>query len=256
MAEHTLHSIAFPVLNEDQIAQLANCTTVAPKHFRDGETLIPLGDRAMKFFIVKSGEVEILDYSGDEPKTITVHRKGEFTGDISHLTGMPAIVSAIARGDCEVFEISGEALRHVLNQCPNLSDIILQAFIARRQLLRESPNFIGLRVIGSRYSADTFRVRDFLARNRVLFTWVDLEADPQVERMLKEFGLTDADTPVVACAHMLLLRNPSNQQLADEIGVHQSLENTVYDLLVVGAGPAVGCRGLRCIRRTADGGIG
>jgi thioredoxin reductase (NADPH) len=238
MAEHTLHSIAFPVLNEDQIAQLANCTRVAPKHFRDGETLIRLGDRAMKFFIVKSGEVEILDYSGDEPKTITVHRKGEFTGDISHLTGMPAIVSAIARGDCEVFEISGEALRHVLNQCPNLSDIILQAFIARRQLLRESPNFIGLRVIGSRYSADTFRVRDFLARNRVLFTWVDLEADPQVERMLKEFGLTDADTPVVACAHMLLLRNPSNQQLADEIGVHQSLENTVYDLLVVGAGPA------------------
>ena len=97
MAEHTLHSIAFPVLNEDQIAQLANCTTVAPKHFRDGETLIALGDRAMKFFIVKSGEVEILDYSGDEPKTITVHRKGEFTGDISHLTGTPAIVSAIAR---------------------------------------------------------------------------------------------------------------------------------------------------------------
>jgi thioredoxin reductase (NADPH) len=67
---------------------------------------------------------------------------------------------------------------------------------------------------------------------------VDLETDAQVERMLKEFGLTEADTPVVACAHMLLLRNPSNQQLADEIGVHQSLENTVYDLLVVGAGPA------------------
>ena len=72
-------------------------------------------------------------------------------------------------------------LRQVLNQCPNLSDIILQAFIARRQLLRESPDFIGLRVIGSRYSTDTFRVRDFLSRNRVLFTasWVDLEANPR-----------------------------------------------------------------------------
>ena len=238
MAELTLHSIAFPVLNEDQIAQLANCTTVAPRHCRDGEVLIAVGDRAVKFFIVKSGEVEILDYSGDEPKTIAVHGKGEFTGDISHLTGMPAIVSAVARGDCEVFEISEEALRHVLNQCPSLSDIILQAFIARRQLLRESPNFIGLRVIGSRYSSDTFRVRDFLARNRVLFTWTDLESDPQVNQLLKEFGLTEADTPVVACAHMLLLRNPSNQKLADEIGIHQSLERTVYDLLVVGAGPA------------------
>jgi thioredoxin reductase (NADPH) len=238
MAEHTLHSIAFPVLDEGQIAQVASCTTVAPKHYPDGETLISVGDRDLKFFIVKAGAIEILDYSGDEPKTIAIHGKGQFTGDISHLTGMPAIFTAIARGNCEVFEISGGALRHLLNQCPSLSDIILQAFIARRQLLRDSPNFIGLRVIGSRYSPDTFRVRDFLARNRVLFTWVDLETDPQVDRLLKEFGVTEADTPVVACAHMLLLRNPSNQKLADEIGIHQSLEHTVYDLLVVGAGPA------------------
>src|ERR1700722_19645798 len=238
MAEHTLNSIAFPILDEAQIAQAANCTTLAPKRYRDGETLIAIGDRAFKFFIVKSGEVEILDYSGDEPKTVTIHRKGQFTGEISQLTGTPAIFSAVARRNCEVFEISSGALRHLLNQCPGLSDIILQAFIARRQLLRESPNFIGLRVIGSRYSADTFRVRDFLARNRVLFTWVDLETDPQVDQLLKSFGLTEADTPVVACAHMLLLRNPSNQTLADEVGIHQSLESTVYDLLVVGAGPA------------------
>jgi thioredoxin reductase (NADPH) len=238
MAEHTLHSIAFPVLDAAQIAQLANCTAVSPKHCRDGETLIAVGDRAFKFFIVKSGEIEILDYSGDAPKTIATHGPGEFTGDISHLTGAPAIFTAIARGDCEVFEISGEALRHVLNQCPGLSDIILQAFIARRQLLRESPNFVGLRVIGSRYSPDTFRVRDFLSRNRVLFTWTDLETDPQVDLLLKGFGVTAADTPVVACAHMLLLRNPSNERLANEVGIYQPLQQTVFDLLVVGAGPA------------------
>ena len=126
----------------------------------------------------------------------------------------------------------------MLNQCPGLSDIILQAFIARRQLLRESPNFIGLRVIGSRYSPDTFRVRDFLSRNRVLFTWVDLETDPQVDRMLKEFGVTEADTPVVACAHMLLLRNPSNQTSGGRNRNPSIIGATVYDLLVVGAGPA------------------
>ncbi len=238
MAEHSLHSVAFPVLDAGQIEQVASCTAIAPKLFRDGETLITVGDRAPKFFIIKSGEVEIVDYSGDEPKTIAIHRKGGFTGDVSHLTGTPAVVSAIARGDCEVFEVPGDALRHVLNQCPAISDIILQAFIARRQLLRESPNFVGLRVIGSRYSQDTFRVRDFLTRNRALFTWVDLETDPQVDQLLKGFGVTEADTPVVACAHMLVLRNPSNQRLADEIGIHQPLEHTVYDLLVVGAGPA------------------
>jgi thioredoxin reductase (NADPH) len=238
MPEHTLHSIAFPVLNEAQIAQAAGCSTLTPKRYPDGEKLIAFGDRAFKFFIVKSGAIEILDRSGDLPKTIVVHGAGEFTGDISHLTGAPAIFEAIARNSCEVLEISTAELRHLLNQCPSLSDIILQAFIARRQLLREAPNFVGLRVIGSRYSADTFRVRDFLARNRVLFTWTDLETDPQVNQLLKNFGLSEADTPVVACAHMLLLRNPSNAVLADEIGIHQSLERTVYDLLVVGAGPA------------------
>src|SRR5438132_2868518 len=192
----------------------------------------------MKFFVVKSGEVDIVDLSGDEPKTLTVHRKGQFTGDVSHLTGARAVVSAIARGPCQVIEISGDALRRLLNQCPDMSDIILQAFIARRQLLRQSPAFTGLRVIGSRYSQDTFRVRDFLAKNRVLFTWVDLETDPQVDQLLKQFKMTEADTPVVACGRKLMLRNPSNRQLADTIGIRQPLEQTVYDLAVVGAGPA------------------
>src|SRR5579859_1768008 len=235
MVEHGLQSVAFPTLDESQIAELGKCAAAAPKLYRDGQTLFAVGERDFKFFIVKSGEVEIIDYSGDAPKVIAVHHKGEFTGDVSHLTGLPSVVSAIARGDCEVYEISSEALRRALNQCPAVSDIILQAFIARRTLLRESPDFVGLRVIGSRYSQDTFRIRDFLAKNRSLFTWVDVETDPQVDRLLKEFGITEADTPVVACGHMLLLRNPSNEKLADAIGLHQPLERTVYDLLVVGA---------------------
>src|SRR5207244_1830459 len=215
MAENDLQSIAFPTLDEAQITRLSACTSAAPGSDKDGQTLFAVGDRNSKFFVVKSGEVEIIDYSGDEPKPLTVHRKGQFTGEVSHLTGTPAVASAIARGDCEVYEISGEDLRRVLNLCPDLSDIILQAFIARRQLLRQSPDFTGLRVIGSRYSADTMRVRDFLAKNRVLFTWVDVETDPQVDRLLRQFGVTEADTPVVACRHRLMLRNPSNRQLAD-----------------------------------------
>jgi thioredoxin reductase (NADPH) len=238
MNEHNLLSVAFPTLDETQISQLARCTHAEPKLFRDGQTLFAAGDQNINFFIVKSGEVEIVDYSGDEPKTITVHRPGQFTGDISHVTGRPAIVSAIARGDCEVYEVTGDALRKVLNQCPAISDIILQAFIARRQLLRESPNFTGLRVIGSRYSHDTFRVRDFLSKNRVLFTWMDLETDPNVDRLLKQFGVTESDTPVVAFGSILLLRNPSNRELADAIHIHQPLEDVLYDLVVVGAGPA------------------
>jgi thioredoxin reductase (NADPH) len=238
MSEYNLQSVAFPTLDETQVRQLASCTHAEPKFCRDGQTLFAAGDRNINFFIVKSGEIEIVDYSGDQPKTVTVHRKGEFTGDISHLTGLPAVVSGIARGACEVYEVPGDALRRVLNQCPAVSDIILQAFIARRQLLRESPDFTGVRVIGSRYSSDTFRVRDFLSKNRILFTWTDVETDPNVDRLLKHFGVTERDTPVVAFGALVLLRNPSNREIADAIGIHQPLEARVYDLVVVGAGPA------------------
>src|SRR2546421_608841 len=238
MAEHNLHSVAFPTLEQSLIDDLSRCSSVTTKTYRDGQTLFSVGDRDFKFFIVKSGEVEIVDHSGDQPKTVTVHRKGQFTGDVSHLTGNPAVVSAVARGDTEVYAVSGDVLRRLLNQCPAAGDIILQAFIARRQLLRASADFTGLRVIGSRYSSDTFRVRDFLAKNRVLFTWTDVETDPNVDLLLKGFGVSEADTPIIACSSMLLLRNPSNRELADRIGIRRPVEQTLYDLIVVGAGPA------------------
>jgi thioredoxin reductase (NADPH) len=129
-------------------------------------------------------------------------------------------------------------LRQLINHHPEVGDLILQAFIARRQILHESENFTGLRVIGSRYSQDTFRIRDFLAKNRVPFKWLDLETDPQVNQLLKQFGVTEADTPIVAWGNKLVLRNPSNRQLAEILGLRQPLKETVYDLVVVGAGPA------------------
>ena len=238
MAVQDLNAIAFPTLSEEQVAKLGRYAGAPPKKFRAGEALFRAGDRDPKFFVIKAGELEIVDVTGDQPKTIRVQGPGEFTGDVGHLTGSPKMVSGIARSDLEVYEMSETALRQVLNQDPQLSDIILQAFIARRQLMRESGDFTGLRVIGSRYSKDTFRIRDFLAKNRMPFTWLDLEGDPAVSQVLQQFGVTEADTPIVACAHRLLLRNPSNRDLADSIGIRRPVEHTVYDLAVVGSGPA------------------
>src|SRR5712692_2235655 len=263
MAEPTLQSVAFPTLDEAQMVELGGFAGEPPRRYRDGQTLITVGERDFKFLLIKSGEVEIIDHSGDEPRTVAVYHRGQFTGEVALVMGGPAVASAVARGDCEVYEFSKADLKRILNQRPALSDLIIQAFIARRQLLRESPEFTGLRVIGSRYSADTFRVRDFLARNRVLFTWLDVETDPHVDRLLKQFGVTEADTPVVACGRKLLLRNPSDRQLADAIGMHRPLEQTLYDLVVVGAGPAGlaaavygASEGLRTVmlERTAPGG--
>jgi thioredoxin reductase (NADPH) len=238
MAEQDLNAIAFPKLDQEQIAKLGRYSGAPPKQVRTGDALFRAGDRDPKFFVIKSGEIELIDETGEKPKTIRVLGAGEFTGDVGHLTGSPKIVSGIARTNCEVYEMSETELRKILNQDPQLSDLILQAFIARRQLMRESGEFTGLRVIGSRYSRDTFRIRDFLAKNRVLFTWLDLEGDSAVNQVLQQFGVSEADTPVVACAHCLLLRNPSNRELAEAIGIRRPVEQTVYDLAIVGSGPA------------------
>jgi thioredoxin reductase (NADPH) len=238
MAEHDLHAVAFPKLTETQLTALGRCSLTKLRPFQTGEKLFAACDQNPGFFVVKSGEVEIVDESGDAPKTVTVHVAGEFTGDVGNVTGRPAIVSAVARTDGEVYEVSPEALRELLNNHPDLGDLVMQAFIARRQLLTGSGEFTGLRVIGSRYSRDTFRVRDFLSENRVPYTWLDLEAYPQVQQLLEQFRVGVADTPVVAWGRKPLLRNPSNRQLAETLGLRRPLEQIVYDLVVVGAGPA------------------
>ena len=238
MTEHDLKAVAFPQLDEAQVETLGRCSGGSLARYQAGQTLFHCGDRDAKFFIIRSGEVEIRDETGESPNLVVVHGPGHFTGEAGQLTGRPALVTAVARTDCEVYRVSHDALREILNRCPDLGDVILQAFIARQQLLRQSTGFTGLRVIGSRYSHDTFRVRDFLAKNRVWFTWLDLESSPQVDQLLKQFGVTEADTPVVACGHMMLLRNPSNTELAEAIGIRKPLDHQVYDLVVVGAGPA------------------
>jgi thioredoxin reductase (NADPH) len=235
MPEHNLHEVAFPRLDEAQLAALERFGT--RKTFGDGRALFAAGERGFKFFVVLSGRVEIVDRSGDKPRTVTVHEPREFTGDVDLMTGRPAVVSGVARGPCEALAVGPDDVRRLVAERPDLGDLLLHAFIARRQLLEES-GFVGCRVIGSRYSRDTFRVRDFLAKNRVPYTWVDAEADPGAEALLRHFHVTAADTPVVACGHKLLLKHPSNRELAEKLGIRQPVDAELYDLLVVGAGPA------------------
>jgi thioredoxin reductase (NADPH) len=238
MAETDLHAVAFPKLTGAALAALGRCHLTRLRPFHAGDKLFAACDRDPRFFVIKAGEVEVVDDSGKRPTTVAVHGPGEFTGDVSQITGRPALVSAVARTDGEAYEVSPEALRELLNNHPDLSDLVMQAFIARRQLLTGSGHFTGLRVVGSRYSQDTFRVRDFLSENRVPYVWLDVETDPQVEELLKQFRLSEADTPVVAWGSKPLLRNPSNRQLAEALGMRRPLEQLVYDLVVVGAGPA------------------
>jgi thioredoxin reductase (NADPH) len=233
-----LQSTAFPKFDDGQLEAFGHCSMTKRKVYHDGDALVRVGERDPRFYIILSGKVEIVDESGDSPRSVVVHEHGSFAGELSQISGRPALASAYARGDADVYELSPDALKQLLNNHPEVGDLILQAFIARRHLLRESGTFTGLRVVGSHSSQDAFRIRDFLSRNAILHTWLDLDGDPQVKELLKAFGVTETDTPVVACGSHLMMRNPSNRQLADRLGLRRELQSKVYDLVIVGAGPA------------------
>ncbi len=225
----------FPVLtNEqlDEIAELAECRT-----FKAGETLFKTGDTEFKFHVIRKGEVEILDKSDNEENVLLTHGAGEFTGDIANLSGRGSNVDCVAKTDVDVYEICQPELQKIISERPLLSDIILKAFIARSRALQKS-NMTGLRVIGSRFSQDTFRIRDFLSKNQVIFTWVDVESDNNVHQLLRNFNLKVEETPIVSSGTAWMLRNPSNEVLAEKIGLKHDLTGDVYDVIVAGAGPA------------------
>src|SRR6185295_5680556 len=103
-----LRSVAFPTLDETQIAMLQRCAHGSLRGYPDGHTLIKVGDRDFKFYVVKSGGIEILDESGDSPRPVTRHGPGQFTGDVSHLTGGRALITAVTRGECELYEVAAD----------------------------------------------------------------------------------------------------------------------------------------------------
>lgn len=226
---------AFPKLTDAQmqeVALVAHCRV-----YNDGDVLFKAGDTEFKFHVIQKGEIEIIDKSDGEPKLMLTHTEREFTGDVANLSGRSSHVDAIAKGKVEVYEICSAELKTIISERPELSDTILKAFIARNIALSES-NFTGLRVIGSQYSQDTFRIRDFLAKNNVLFTWVDPENDVQVNELLQHFNVQLNELPIVAAGNKWILKNPSNRILAEKTGIKQEFKEDLYDIIVVGGGPA------------------
>lgn len=225
---------AFPRLGESQIESLTargrrSTTTV-------GESLYRQGDSPYDFFVVLAGLVSAhADAEGDEP-AVAVHGPRRFLGELSLLTGQPALYTTIVREAGEALQVAPEALRGLVGEDPALADLVLRAFLLRRELL--SGLGAGLKIVGSRYLQDTRRLRDFAARNRLPFRWVDPERDPSAEELLERLGVRPEETPVVVWGSRVW-RNPGNAELAAAVGMReQPPRDRVSDLVVVGAGPA------------------
>ena len=229
----TKSEVAFPKLSEEELACVAEIGTA--RKFRDGDILIETGTRDYPFYAVRSGEVVIVESSTGKPKEVTVHVAGEFTGDVDMLTGRPALISAIARGDCEVYEVAGSRIRQLLNEVPALSDKLLEAFQTRRELL-EAGGFVGIRVIGTADSKEISALREFCYKNKVPHTFQDIEESSGKEA-LKELGYTTADTPIIACSKKVAPQ-PSLAKFAECLGISREIPNDLFDVTIVGAGPA------------------
>jgi thioredoxin reductase (NADPH) len=203
-----------------------------------GDVLFKEGDRGFSFFVVLEGAVEIVEQSRGTPHVVTVHEPGEFTGDVDTLSGRSALVTGRATVAGQVLELTTAALRQAVDALPEVGEIVLKAFLTRRTLLL-SDGFEGIKIVGSRFSPDAHRLRDFATRNAIPFTWIDLESDEQAEALLRHFGVPPSATPLVIGREGRYLTNPTVAQLARCAGLEATIDSSeVHDLIVVGAGPA------------------
>ncbi|GAA4717133.1 FAD-dependent oxidoreductase [Nocardioides conyzicola] len=226
---------AYPRLTDEQIMLLSQYGE--RRTLTTGTTLFCAGDRDCGLFVVLDGKVQVVQEEASEgaSRVLAVHGRGRFVGDLSMLTGQAVYVTAVAQTDVEVLEVGYDRLREAVTQDQALGDLILRAFILRRSIHADLG--AGLRIIGSRYSADTRRLRDFASRNRIPCRWEDLEEDPDAELTLRALDIPPDQTPVVIWKGQTVLRNPSTTELADLLGLRAAPSRSAYDLVVVGAGP-------------------
>jgi thioredoxin reductase (NADPH) len=225
---------AYPRLEDYQLAELIPLGE--PRAVSAGQTLQRAGDSTDEFIVVLDGRVAVIQDLGRKERVIAVHGPRRFLGEIGLLAGQPLFLSAVAREPGQVLAVPIDKLRDLAVRDPRLADLILQALLVRRSL--QLSLGAGFAVIGSRYSADTRRLREFAARNRLPHHWIDLETDEEAERLLRELGVDPGETPVVLWRNEVL-RNPDNARLAAAVGLRgTSSLRSVCDLIVVGAGPA------------------
>jgi thioredoxin reductase (NADPH) len=227
---------AFPVLTAEQINRIRPLSRV--RKVKAGEIVFEPGDLDISFFVLLSGSMEIVQPGIQGERLIVNHDAGEFTGEITMISGRRGLVRGRVTAAGEFLEMSSAQLRTLVARDAELSEIFMRAFILRRVTLinRGQGNVI---LMGSRHSAKTLRLREFLTRNGHPFTYVDLDTDNSSQQMLDHFQVTMEEIPVVVCNNRTVLRSPSIQELARCLGLNAHITAAeVRDLVIVGAGPA------------------
>jgi thioredoxin reductase (NADPH) len=231
----------FPRLSDEQVARAKafGCVEDLPK----GTVLFSRGDRTVDFFLVLEGDIEIYDTGPDgAPNVITVHGPSQFTGELDLFNDRDILVSGRMGTDGRVARMSRPQFRRLLAAEPDIAETIMRAFILRRVgLMQHAQGAVTLVASRSRHAGDGLRVQRFLSRNGYPLRVLDLEHDGAAARAVLDAngGLGADDLPVVVCGPNRVLRNPTNAELADCLGISEPIEpGAVFDVAVVGAGPS------------------
>lgn len=226
----------FPVLTAGQIERARPSGAV--RQVDRGEILFQPGDTNVPFFVLLSGTMEIVQPNCPGERLIATHGPGEFTGEITMISGQQCLVRGRVTAAGNFLEISGDGLRALVARDAELGEIFMRAFILRRlELIRHG--YGDAIVMGSRHCGNTLRVREFLSRNAHPYTYVDLDSDKTSQELLDRFAVQLREIPVVICRGNTVLRNPTLQQLADCLGFNISIDTSqLRDVIIVGAGPS------------------
>ena len=229
-------ALMFPTLTPAQIARIAAHGGERP--IARGDVLVEAGDPTVPFFVVRSGEIEIVRPSSLGDALVAVHGPGKFTGEANMILGRRSLTRARATEPGAVVELTREKLLSLVQTDAEIGEIVMRAYIYRR--LELAAHGIGdVVLVGSAHSAGTLRIKEFLSRNGHPFGYIDLDRDADVQDLLDRFEIAAADIPVLICRGEVVLRNPSNEQIADCLGFNQNIDRSqVRDVVIVGAGPA------------------
>ena len=226
----------FPTLTPAQVARVAAHGRV--RRVDQGDVLVEAGQQTARFFVVTEGLIEVVRPIGAAEDSVALFRPGQFTGEVNVLSGRRGFGRVRAAEPGEVIEVDRENLLTLVQTDSELSEILMRAFLLRRvQLIARGLGDVVL--VGSTHCAGTLRIKEFLTRNGHPHTYLDLDRDAGVQDLLDRFRVGVADIPVVICRCTVVLRNPTNQQIAECLGFNDAIDRThLRDLVVVGAGPA------------------
>ncbi|HEX4177200.1 MAG TPA: cyclic nucleotide-binding domain-containing protein, partial [Rhizomicrobium sp.] len=227
----------FPQLDERDVAHLRRFGEIC--HFPDGTFIMKAGEVAAGLAFILKGSIDVRQggaVSRGEP--IVQHGPGQFLGELAQLSGRPALVDAIAKGDVEAIVLAPRRLRDVLVQEAVLGERIMRALILRRVGLLQAGQ-TGPILIGPFGTSDVLRLENFLRRNGHPHRALDSNTDGCAQTLLKRFIIQPEHLPIVLCPDGKILRNPSESELARCIGLLRPIDpDMVYDTVIVGAGPA------------------